>query len=144
MIQIEIDTHPISWAAAKVTRRGSYNPKAKEKEATQWLIRSKYRGSPVLGYVVVEFVFYFSPPSSVPLSKRQAYLENIEYLPTKCDCTNLQKFLEDCMKNLVIEDDRNVAKISSEKLYAEKEKVIIKIWIREEYRNEVARRSTGV
>lgn len=142
MIQIEINTPAIPWAAAKVTSRGAYNPRAKEKNLTRWLIRSKYRGDPIQGYVVIEFVFHFSLPNSVPISKHKAYLENIEIIPTHCDCSNLQKFLEDCLKNIVITDDRNVAKISSEKLYAEKDKVVIKIWTLEEYRNEVIRRST--
>lgn len=56
-----------------------------------------------------------------------------EIIPTHVDCTNCQKFSEDCLKGIVITDDRNVAKISSEKLYADKGKILIKVWTLEEY-----------
>lgn len=47
--------------------------------------------------------------------------------PTKCDTTNLQKFAEDCLKKIVIEDDRNVVQITSKKLYALSSSVHIKV-----------------
>lgn len=140
MISIELNTKPIPWAAARVTSRGAYNPKDKQKSLTRLLIRSKYQGSPIPGYVVLEFAFYFPLPNSIPVSKRSKYLENIQILPTQCDCTNLQKFYEDCIKNILITDDRNVAKISSQKLYAENEKIIIRVWTLEEYKNEAGNR----
>lgn len=57
-----------------------------------------------------------------------------EILPTNCDCTNLQKFYEDCLKNIVIKDDRYVVKITSEKLYRDKGCIFMKIYTLDEYR----------
>jgi Holliday junction resolvase RusA-like endonuclease len=54
-------------------------------------------------------------------------------IPTRCDCTNLQKLYEDCLKGLIITDDRNVAKIFSEKLYGEKDEIIIKVYTLQEF-----------
>lgn len=59
-----------------------------------------------------------------------------EILPTSCDCTNLQKLYEDCLKGIVIKDDRKVAKIFSEKVYGEKEGVFIQILTLKECKDE--------
>lgn len=37
----------------------------------------------------------------------------------KPDATNLQKFMEDCIKGIIIADDNQVVKISSSKKYSE-------------------------
>jgi Holliday junction resolvase RusA-like endonuclease len=50
-----------------------------------------------------------------------------EIRPTCSDATNCQKFYEDCIKDILIEDDRYIAKISSEKIYGEQGKVLINI-----------------
>lgn len=133
MIQLELPNLPIAWSASRITSRGAFNPRAKEKNFTRWQIKSLYRDKPIQGYVVIEFVFIFPIPNSVSRSKRESCLKNNAILPTKCDCTNLQKFYEDCIKGIVITDDRNVAKISSEKIYGKKEKILIKVWTLAEY-----------
>jgi Holliday junction resolvase RusA-like endonuclease len=139
MIEIELNTLPIAWDVAVDKKGHFYNPRAKEKKLIQLLIRSRYTDSQIKGYVVVSFTFIFPIPNSVPISKHPIYLENLEILPTHVDCTNLQKFLEDCVKNIVITDDRNVAEITSKKLYGKKEKILIKIWTLQEYRTHETR-----
>ena len=138
MLQIEIDSIPIPWSPARVTSHGAFNPRGKQKNFAIWMIRSKYNGPVIKDYVVLDFQFIFPIPNSVHISFHKRYLENIEFIPTACDCTNLQKFYEDCLKKTIIDDDRNVVKISSSKLYGEKGKILIKIWTWEEYRNEIA------
>lgn len=69
------------------------------------------------GYVSVDFEFYFPYPQSASKKKIQL-MEERKIYPTKSDLTNLQKFCEDCLKKIIIEDDRNVVEISSKKLYA--------------------------
>ena len=43
------------------------------------------------------------------------------------DCTNVQKFFEDCLKGTVIEDDRYVVESTSRKMYGNTCRVVIKI-----------------
>lgn len=61
-----------------------------------------------------------------------------DIIPTKGDCTNYQKLYEDCLKKIVITDDRNVEVIGSRKLYGEKGQVTIKVSNRHEYNYKLA------
>lgn len=138
MIRIEIPTLPIPWAAPRMTRNGHiYDVRSKEKTWLKWHVKQFYKHEVVPGYVVVDFTFIFPPPASATKKKKALMLAG-EIIPTSSDCTNLQKLTEDCIKNIIISDDRNVAKITSEKLYGEKEQIIIKIWTLREYRNETS------
>lgn len=136
MIKIEIPTFPIPWAAPRMSKTGGiYDIRSKEKNWLKWHVKQLYKKEPVQGYVVLDFTFYFPVPASATLKKKALMLAG-EIIPTACDCTNCQKLTEDCLKNIIISDDRNVAKISSQKLYGEKENIIIKIWTLREFRNE--------
>lgn len=135
MIQIELPNIPVPWTASRITTRGSFNPKGKEKNFTRWQIKSIYREDPIPGYVVLDFVFFMRIPHSASKRDRVKMLAG-EIIPTNVDATNCQKFYEDCLKQIIITDDRNVAKISSEKLYGDKEKILIRVWPLEEYRQK--------
>jgi Holliday junction resolvase RusA-like endonuclease len=127
MIRIELNERPVPWAAPKLSRFRTYDPRETDKRAIRYLIRQQYTGEPLKGYVGIFFVFLFRPPKSASKKSREAMLRH-EIIPTKSDCTNLQKLYEDCLKKIVIEDDRNVEYISSIKLYGEKDKVIITVY----------------
>lgn len=134
MITLDIPFPPISWTPSRICRNISYNPKHKEKQALMQLIATMYRAMVINEYVVLDFTFNFLPPKSASKKDRQAMLEGL-IIPTRCDCTNLQKFAEDCLSKIVIEDDRLVAKISSQKLYAEKESIVILIQTLKEFKH---------
>jgi Holliday junction resolvase RusA-like endonuclease len=72
-------------------------------------------------------MFVFPFPKSASKAKKEK-MKAGEIIPTKCDCTNLQKLYEDCLKGIVITDDRNVVYVSSFKLYGEKGRVQIKVY----------------
>ena len=127
MIEITLDVTPVPWSAPKLSRFRTYDPKEAEKRATRYLIRQQYKDEPIQGYVRINFIFYFPPPKSASKKQREKMLRH-EIIPTRCDCTNLQKLYEDCLKNIVITDDRNVEYISSLKLYGEKGQVKITVY----------------
>jgi Holliday junction resolvase RusA-like endonuclease len=131
---------PVPWSASRITSIGAFNPRAREKNFTRWQIKSLHREKKISGYVVVDFVFYFPIPLSTS-KKKKALMLSGEILPTSCDCTNLQKFYEDCIKDILIQDDRNVAKITSQKLYGNKGKILIKVFSLQEYREINANRT---
>lgn len=133
MKTIYLDHYPVPWAAARVGKKGAFNPKGKEKIFTQWMIKNQHREEVLPGFYVLDFLFIFPIPRSASKAQKEKMMRR-EIIPTCSDCTNLQKFYEDCLKKIVIKDDRYVAKISSEKIYGEKKGIIIKIFTLEEYR----------
>jgi len=134
MIEIKIPWKAVSWLAPKQNRGRVYDTRAAEKRAARLCIKSQYDAWPLSGYIIIQFTFLFKPPVSAS-KKRKAKMLAGEIIPTHVDCTNCQKLYEDCLKKIVIYDDRNVAEISSKKLYADKEMIIIKIWTLEEHNN---------
>jgi len=66
-----------------------------------------------------------------------------EIRPTRCDNTNMQKFYEDCLKNIVFMDDRYVYKNISEKLYGDKGKILIQVFSMDEYEKQKNANNTG-
>jgi len=43
------------------------------------------------------------------------------------DATNLQKFAEDCLKGIAIDDDSQVVEVYSKKMFGEKPMTVVKI-----------------
>ena len=126
MISIEIPFDPVPWAAPRLSRHGCYDPREKDKRVIRYRIKEKYKGLPIEDYVLLRFFFTFSIPKSASKAKRQQMLDG-DIIPTKCDCTNLQKLYEDCLKGIVIHDDRNVMFVSSSKEYGSRGHVWI--WV---------------
>lgn len=125
-IEIHINHDPVPWTSPKLGRGICYSAHSKYKEIFHAFIISQYKNPPLKGYVHVDFTFCFPYPKSAS-KKNKELMEAGKIYPTKSDCTNLQKFAEDCLKKIVIEDDRNVVQISSKKLYASSGSVHIKI-----------------
>lgn len=132
MIEIKIPLPPAPWQSAKKSGNFFYDPKEAEKRVVKYLIASQYKNEMILEYTVLDILCCFKPPPSASKKKRVQMLAG-EIIPTRSDCTNLQKLYEDCLKKIVIDDDRKVAQITSKKIYAEKDEVIIKIWTLNEY-----------
>jgi Holliday junction resolvase RusA-like endonuclease len=126
MISIYLNVDPVPWSAPKLSKYGTYDPKEAEKRATRFLIRQQYTGVPYTGYFNLSFTFIFAVPKSYSKKKRDL-IERGLLVPTRSDLTNLQKFYEDCLKNIVIDDDRGVAYITSSKLYGKKGQVLITV-----------------
>lgn len=128
MFLITLELDPIPWAAPKLARNGhAYDIREKDKRAARYLIQQQYTGEPISEPVILGFTFIFPFPKSASKAKKEK-MKSCEIVPTRCDCTNLQKLYEDCLKGIVITDDRNVYYVSSFKLYGEKGRVEIKIY----------------
>ena len=133
MLSLEIETDPVPWSAPVILRNGlSYNPKNKQKQWTILQVKSLYKDKPIPGFVVVDMLFREKIPKSTPKKNIPSMLAG-RVRPTRCDTSNLYKFYEDCIKNILFEDDRFVAKNISEKIYGEKGAVSIKVYSLEEY-----------
>jgi Holliday junction resolvase RusA-like endonuclease len=126
MYHIELDLEPVSWLASIKGKHTFYNPRDKEKQIATNLLMQQWHGTPLTDYLKLKFTFIHEVPKSASLKKKKACL-NGEVFPTRKDLSNCVKFYEDCLKKIVISDDRIVVKIEAEKLYGEKGKVIIEI-----------------
>jgi Holliday junction resolvase RusA-like endonuclease len=128
LLTFSIPLPPVPWAAPERGRYSFYDRREPDKRAVRYLLAEQYKGTPIEEYTSLFFRYSFKPPASTTKKKKLLMLKG-EILPTRCDCTNLQKLYEDCLKGIVIDDDRKVAQIFSEKLYAEKDQVFIALWI---------------
>lgn len=137
MIVLNIPLDPVPWASPRLSRGHAYDPREKDKRAVKYLLKQQYDMPPISGYVALFFLYVFKCPKSAS-KKRRIEMLNGSIIPTKGDCTNYQKLYEDCLKKIVIEDDRNVEIIGSRKLYGEKGHVKITILNREEYNHLLA------
>jgi Holliday junction resolvase RusA-like endonuclease len=137
MIEIELPNMPVPWSIGKGKKGKIYSPHAKDKIWTQWQIKSLYTGEPLPGFIVLDLTFIEPPPLSATKGQRELMMANI-VRPIRCDNTNCQKFMEDCLKNICFLDDRYVCKNISEKLYGDKGKILIKIWTLQEYKEKHA------
>ncbi len=129
MIEITIPGKPLPFKSPRVFEGRAFNPRYREKEQIQWIIRSQYNGKVIQEAVSVFYEFYFIPPKSWSKKKRLAALEGRLRHTTKPDASNIIKLYEDSLKGIVIEDDSQVVYLMAEKSYSEKEKVVIKITI---------------
>lgn len=134
MIELHIPLDPVPWTAPRISKRYTYDVRESEKRCVRYFIKQQYQKDPITEYTTIQFKFVFKPPASSSKKKRLEMLLG-KIIPTKCDCTNLQKLYEDCLKGIVIDDDRKVAKIFSEKVYGEKEGIFIRVLTLKEYQN---------
>ena len=127
MILLDIHYTPIPWKAPRFSRWGTYDVQADKKSDIKKLILSQYQGEILTCPVSIEFIFYFTPPKSLSKKKYQAYVQNLIPILNTTDCTNCQKLFEDTLQGTVIKNDKQVQKISSQKLYSTKAHVVCKI-----------------
>jgi Holliday junction resolvase RusA-like endonuclease len=125
-IEIRINHDPVAWTAPKLSRGLCYSTHTKYKEIFHAFILAQYKKEPIKSFVALDITFHFPYPKSASKAKIRT-MEEGKLFPTKSDLSNCVKFAEDCLKKIVIEDDRNVVQITSKKLYALNGSIIIKI-----------------
>ena len=128
MHTIIIEGDPVPWKAHQGYGRNSYNPRYKEKQFYQWQIRSQWnRKEPIKGPVRVHLSFYFVPPKSTSGIRKRQMLNGVLHHIKRPDTSNYVKFVEDCLKTIIFEDDSQVCYIEAQKLYSEIAKTVIQI-----------------
>lgn len=127
MLSFVIDLPLVSWMAPRLSRFRCYDPREADKRAVRYLLKEQYKGLILDKFITLHFTFLFKIPASYSKKKRQQ-IEIGELFPTRLDCTNMQKLYEDCLKGIVIKDDRKVYQISSTKLFTEgRERALISV-----------------
>ena len=128
MLIFTISGTPVPWAAHRGYGRKSFNPRYKEREFYQWQIKSQYnQEAPISGAVKLSYCFYMPIPKSISKARRTAMCNNTFPHLVRPDIDNLNKFLSDCLKTLVFEDDSQVVELNSRKIYSEIPKTFVQV-----------------
>lgn len=127
MIKLEINGVPTPWSAPRVYSKTTFSIHTPSKQKTQYLIRSQYNQKPIEDPVALKLTFHMKIPESLSLKKREELTSRHCPHAKKPDLSNLIKFIEDCLKGIVIKDDNQVSIILGEKRYAEHPKTLIEI-----------------
>ena len=130
----EIPGVPIAKARHKSARRGNilmhYDPQHKEKKWMQNFIYCTMKAKEKFGPTValqVDFNFFFTLPKSATRKQKNLLSWGCLEHMSKPDCTNLGKFYEDVMNEIVYPDDKQLVSIKINKFYSVKDRTIIKI-----------------
>lgn len=127
MIRVHLDIEPVSWSAPRRIKYRMYDPRHAHKTIVRRLLRTQYKGKPLQGYTMVFFLFTFAKPKNGANILKKHKNEELVF-PTKKDTTNLQKLYEDCLNKLIIDDDRKVVTIVSNKVWGETDSVTITVF----------------
>lgn len=127
MLQFEIYGSLVPYAAHRNNGRFQYDPKSKEKEQIRWQIKAQHRGEPIDGAPILDFTFYFAIPKATSKIRRRQMLAGLIVPTVAPDCSNLIKLYEDCLKGIVIQDDRFVSEIVARRRFAEAPSVLIRV-----------------
>lgn len=129
MIKIVLSGTPIPFKAPYVSSRRSFNPRYKEKEATQWFIRNQIPTEFLITNEAVEvhYDFFFPIPVATSKKKQAKMLAGEIHHLKRPDVSNLCKFYEDCLKGIVFLDDSQVISIFAKKGYTEHPRTVISV-----------------
>lgn len=111
----------------------AYTPtKTREYEelVKQYFILKYRRINPLEGRIKIQIKAYMGIPKNTTKKQKEEMLENIISPTKKPDIDNIAKVILDALNKLAFKDDNQITKLEIEKLYAEEEKIYVKI---EEY-----------
>ncbi len=123
---VEILGIPVPWKAHAGYGRRSFNPRFKEKEYVQWQIRSQNnRSEAICGPVRLLCTFHMPVPKSTSKIRTREMLDGKLHHIKRPDLTNLYKFVEDCLKTILFEDDSQVVEVTLRKIYSSTPKTVV-------------------
>ncbi len=135
MIEISIPGNPISKKRPRFVKRGNfartYNEQQTEEGKFIANVLQQIEGhEPYTGPVQMECVFCFKRPKyhyRTGKNAKQLKRTAPEFPIKKPDIDNCEKFVLDCFNDIVFQDDAQVVKMSSSKVYGDAPKTIITI-----------------
>ena len=131
MLSFDLYGDPIAQTRARFFRKGdhvgTYNPQVKIKEGCKWQLKSQYRDEPLGMPLYLDLTFFMPIPKSTSKPKRREMLTGRISHMKKPDIDNLQKFVLDCLNEIVIRDDSQVVEIRARKVYSMKPGTLIRI-----------------
>ena len=125
----------VDWKNERIIRWNRF-PQREKAQGVSWDMRSQYNGPLIDESVYIIFKFYMTIPQRWTKKVLARLKEGLVHHITKPDVTNLAKFYEDCLKGVVLTDDKKVVWATPVKLYDEnpRTEIIIKPFDYEAYR----------
>ncbi len=124
MISIELHGEPVPLKRPRFSNRGKfvhvYDSQEKIKQGYKWQIRSQYNEEPIGGPVCIVISFFMPIPKSTSGTRKRQMLNGRIYHIKKPDIDNLQKFVFDCLNDLVLKDDSQIVEVKAKKIYSTK------------------------
>src|SRR6185369_17135770 len=120
MIKIVLPGDPISKMRPRFSKFGTYDLQKPQKHAAKFQILSQINKNPLIPYpdgvaIDLEITFYFKVREGDKNLFDWGLLEHT----SKPDIDNLEKFVLDCLPGIVYQDDRQVDRLISSKMYSE-------------------------
>jgi Holliday junction resolvase RusA-like endonuclease len=130
MIELEL---PFVIPFKSPRRKGCtyYNPLSKEKEKCQWLLRSQFKESKISGPICAIIVFEVGVATSLSDTRKRLIIgqnNGLSRCLKKLDLDNCVKFIADCLKGIVFDDDSQIWSLSVMKIWREKDRTLIYLW----------------
>lgn len=114
---ILIKGKPVPWKSHAGYGRKSFNPLWREKESYQENISRDWRKPRISTHVGLDITFWFKIPIGFSKKKRELAITAQLFPTMRPDTSNCVKFLEDCLKGIVMDDDALVVELKARKLY---------------------------
>ena len=127
------EIEPISQLRPRASSRGChvriYDPKKVKhyKNLLHCLVTERYKKPPLTVALSVSLLFYRPVQKSISNVERQRRLSNQHKPTVKPDVDNYIKSTLDALNGVLWEDDSQIVKLTAEKRYAEKGKIIITV-----------------
>jgi Holliday junction resolvase RusA-like endonuclease len=118
LVSIIIPGLPVPWAAHQGFGRKAFNPKWREKAFYQHHIQQQWKESPKTGSVMIEATYHMPIPKAFSKKKTTQAIEGKIFPVTRPDIDNFNKFLNDCLKGIILEDDNQVAILNVKKIFS--------------------------
>jgi len=124
---IEIEAPPIPLKRPRAAKTGFYDPQyqAKKNFAFEVLSKITNKNLPIDSPIKLKLDFYFKIRKSWSKKKQKALL-NQHHFSTP-DLSNLIKFIEDALNNVIWKDDSLICEITASKKWCEFNKTIINV-----------------
>lgn len=127
------EIEPVSQSRPRASSRGGRvrlydHPKVKQfKAVLHNLVTERYKNPPLTGALSVSMLFYRPVQKSLSNIERQRRLSNEHKAVVKPDTDNYIKSTLDAMNGVLWEDDSQIVKLTAEKRYGERGKIIITV-----------------
>lgn len=122
MIELQLFGRPIPCNSTKIAKTHCYNPKQKEMEMAKWQLKGQFNSPLIKGPIQLKVIYFFKIPKKTSFIKKKQMLANIIKHTVRPDRGNLDKFLEDVLKDTVIEDDSRIWDYQGTKRWCETER----------------------
>ncbi len=128
--EIVLNLRPFPFKSPEFTGAGAFDPIAKQKALARWMLKSQIQKIKHLidskAPIDLDIEFHFQPAKSLSKVKRQALLASRCH-DVKPDADNLEKALFDILKRDLFDDDCQIWRHRTTKIWSEKDQTVIKI-----------------